>query len=125
MSVHIILNECLSFQHRYQDEVERSLIGPGGAYARPSSRAQANQRERERYRQVPQESLFLYLAQPSSRHRGAASMAPAGEDFYDYKKENKTIVEGLRKINMFKHIFCAMSRSALLPGLRTGDTSGL
>ena len=87
MSVHIILNEWLSFQHRYQDEVERSLIGAGGAYVRPSSRAQANQRERERDRQLLQEALSLYLAQPSYRHRGAASMAPAGEDFHIYRRQ--------------------------------------
>uniref|UniRef100_A0A671Z4I7 Protein tyrosine phosphatase receptor type Na n=1 Tax=Sparus aurata TaxID=8175 RepID=A0A671Z4I7_SPAAU len=67
----------------YQDEVERSLIGAGGGYVRPSSRSQANQRERERERdrQLLQEALSLYLAsaQPSYRHRGPASMAPAGE----------------------------------------------
>ncbi|XP_042351054.1 protein tyrosine phosphatase receptor type Na [Plectropomus leopardus] len=72
-------------QHRYQDEVERSLIGAGGGYARPSSRSQANQRERERDRQLLQEALSLYLAsaQPSYRHRGAASMAPAGLPYYE------------------------------------------
>lgn len=72
---------CISFQHRYQDDVERSLIGPGGAYVRPSSRAKANQREQERDRQLLQEALSLYLAspQPSYRHRGAAAMAPAGD----------------------------------------------
>uniref|UniRef100_A0A8C6TD19 Protein tyrosine phosphatase receptor type Na n=1 Tax=Neogobius melanostomus TaxID=47308 RepID=A0A8C6TD19_9GOBI len=65
----------LRMQHRYQEDVERSLIGPGGGYARPSSRAQAN-RERERDRQLLQEALSLYLAsgQPSYRHRGAAPM---------------------------------------------------
>ena len=72
-----------SFQHRYPDEVERSLIGAGGGYVRPSSRSQANQRERERERdrQLLQEALSLYLAsaQPSYRHRGPASMAPAGD----------------------------------------------
>ncbi|KAK7939648.1 hypothetical protein WMY93_002974 [Mugilogobius chulae] len=52
-------------QHRYQDDVERSLIGPGGGYARPSSRAQANP------------------GQPSYRHRGAAPMSPgAGLSYY-------------------------------------------
>lgn len=68
-------------QHRYQDEVERSLIGAVGGYARPSSRSQANQRERERERQLLQDAMSLYLAsaQPSYRHRGAASMAPAGK----------------------------------------------
>ncbi|XP_022596723.1 receptor-type tyrosine-protein phosphatase-like N [Seriola dumerili] len=72
-------------QHRYQDEVERSLLGAGGSYARPSSRSQASQRERERDRQLLQEALSLYLAsaQPSYRHRGAASMAPAGLPYYD------------------------------------------
>uniref|UniRef100_A0AAQ5Y379 Protein tyrosine phosphatase receptor type Na n=1 Tax=Amphiprion ocellaris TaxID=80972 RepID=A0AAQ5Y379_AMPOC len=69
--------------HRYQDDVERSLLGAGGSYARPSSRSQANQRERERDRQLLQEALSLYLAsaQPSYRHRGAASMTPAGKRF--------------------------------------------
>ncbi|XP_029980249.1 protein tyrosine phosphatase receptor type Na [Sphaeramia orbicularis] len=72
-------------QHRYQDEVERSLIGAGAGYARPSSRSQANQRERERDRQLLQEALSLYLAsaQPSYRHRGAAPMAPAGLPYYE------------------------------------------
>ncbi|XP_065818230.1 protein tyrosine phosphatase receptor type Na [Labrus bergylta] len=72
-------------QHRYQDEVERSLIGAGGSYARPSSRSQAKQRERERDRQLLQEALSLYMAspQPSYRHRGAASMAPAGLPYYE------------------------------------------
>uniref|UniRef100_A0A3Q3EBM8 Protein tyrosine phosphatase receptor type Na n=1 Tax=Labrus bergylta TaxID=56723 RepID=A0A3Q3EBM8_9LABR len=71
--------------HRYQDEVERSLIGAGGSYARPSSRSQAKQRERERDRQLLQEALSLYMAspQPSYRHRGAASMAPAGLPYYE------------------------------------------
>ncbi|XP_026150512.1 protein tyrosine phosphatase receptor type Na isoform X2 [Mastacembelus armatus] len=72
-------------QHRYQDEVERSLLGAGGGYARPSSRLQANQRERDRDRQLLQEALSVYLAsaQPTYRHRGAASMAPAGLPYYD------------------------------------------
>ncbi|XP_023154309.2 protein tyrosine phosphatase receptor type Na isoform X2 [Amphiprion ocellaris] len=72
-------------QHRYQDDVERSLLGAGGSYARPSSRSQANQRERERDRQLLQEALSLYLAsaQPSYRHRGAASMTPAGLPYYE------------------------------------------
>ncbi|XP_070693630.1 protein tyrosine phosphatase receptor type Na [Pempheris klunzingeri] len=74
-------------QHRYQDEVGRSVIGAGGSYARPSSRSQANQRERERERdrQLLQEALSLYLAsaQPSYRHRGAASLAPAGLPYYE------------------------------------------
>ncbi|KAF7649586.1 hypothetical protein LDENG_00139060 [Lucifuga dentata] len=71
-------------QHRYQDEAERSPIG-GAGYARPSLRSQANQRERERDRQMLQEALSLYLAsaQPSYRHRGAASMAPAGMPYYE------------------------------------------
>ncbi|KAG7227453.1 hypothetical protein INR49_005267 [Caranx melampygus] len=72
-------------QHRYQDEVERSLLGAG--YARPPSRSQAIQRERgrERDRQLLQEALSFYLAsaQPSYRHRGAASMAPAGLPYYE------------------------------------------
>ncbi|XP_040003585.1 protein tyrosine phosphatase receptor type Na [Xiphias gladius] len=72
-------------QHRYQDEVEGSLLGTRGSYARPSSRSQANQRERERGRQLLQEPLSLYLAsaQPSYRHRGGASMAPAGLPYYE------------------------------------------
>ncbi|KAM4558069.1 protein tyrosine phosphatase receptor type Na [Odontesthes bonariensis] len=72
-------------QHRYQDEAERSLMGAGGGYARPSSRSQANQRGRERDRQLLQEALSLNLpsAQPSYRHRGAASIAPAGLRYYD------------------------------------------
>uniref|UniRef100_A0A8C3AZV0 Protein tyrosine phosphatase receptor type Na n=1 Tax=Cyclopterus lumpus TaxID=8103 RepID=A0A8C3AZV0_CYCLU len=55
---------------------QRSLIGAGAGYARPSSRSQANQREQERDRQLLQEALSLYLAsaQPSYRQRGAASM---------------------------------------------------
>lgn len=71
-------------QQRYQEDVERSLIGPGGGYARPSSRSQAN-RERERDRQLLQEALSLYLAsaQPSYRHRGAAPMSPAAIPYYD------------------------------------------
>ncbi|XP_067370852.1 protein tyrosine phosphatase receptor type Na isoform X2 [Channa argus] len=71
-------------QHRYQDEVERSLIGAGGGYARPSSRSQPNQRERDRDRQLLQEALSLYLAsaQPSYRHRGATSMVPAVLPYY-------------------------------------------
>ncbi|XP_074551620.1 protein tyrosine phosphatase receptor type Na isoform X2 [Halichoeres trimaculatus] len=70
-------------QHRYQDEVERSLLGAGGSYARPPSRSQANQRDRDR--QMLQEALSLYLAspQPSYRHRGPASMTPAGLPYYD------------------------------------------
>ncbi|XP_017279362.1 protein tyrosine phosphatase receptor type Na isoform X2 [Kryptolebias marmoratus] len=72
-------------QHRYQDDVERSLLNAGGGYARPSSRSQASQRERERDRQLLQEALSLYLAsgQPSYRHRGAAPMAPAGLPYYE------------------------------------------
>ncbi|XP_069010707.1 protein tyrosine phosphatase receptor type Na isoform X1 [Embiotoca jacksoni] len=75
-------------QHRYQDEEERSLLGAGGGYANlpyATSRSQANQRERERDRQLLQEALSLYLAsaQPSYRHRGAASMTPAGLPYYE------------------------------------------
>lgn len=70
-------------QHKYQDEVERSLIGGGGGYPRPSSRAQAN-REREQERQMLQEALSFYLAseQPSYHHRGPAQMAPAALPYY-------------------------------------------
>ncbi|XP_005918416.1 protein tyrosine phosphatase receptor type Na isoform X1 [Haplochromis burtoni] len=72
-------------QHRYQDEVERSLMGSAGAYARPSLRSQTNQRERDRDRQLLLEALSLYLAsaQPSYRHRGAPSVVPAGLPYYD------------------------------------------
>ncbi|CAL8340016.1 unnamed protein product [Boreogadus saida] len=74
-------------QHRYADEVERSLhpIGGGLSYGRPSARSQANQRERERDRQMLQEAMSLYLTsdQPSHRHRGAAPMTPAGLPYYD------------------------------------------
>ncbi|MEQ2167447.1 hypothetical protein GOODEAATRI_004293 [Goodea atripinnis] len=72
-------------QHRYQDEVERSLLSAGGGYARPSSRSQASQRERERNRQLLQEALSLYLAstEPSYRHRGSAPIAPAGLPYYE------------------------------------------
>uniref|UniRef100_A0A8C9YBA8 Protein tyrosine phosphatase receptor type Na n=1 Tax=Sander lucioperca TaxID=283035 RepID=A0A8C9YBA8_SANLU len=88
-----------SSSHRYQDDVERSLIGAGVGYARPSSRSQANQRERERERdrQLLQEALSLYLAsaQPSYRHRGAAAMAPAGkQDFVSHKPEKPVPVPG-------------------------------
>ncbi|XP_054887338.1 protein tyrosine phosphatase receptor type Na [Poeciliopsis prolifica] len=72
-------------QHRYQDEVERSLLNAGGGYARPSSRSQSNQREQERDRQLLQEVLSLYLAsaQPSYRHRGSAPIAHAGLPYYE------------------------------------------
>lgn len=69
-------------QDNYEDEIERSLIGPGGAYARPSSRAQANQREQDREAQLLQKALSLYLASPQPSYRrqgGAAAMAPAGD----------------------------------------------
>ncbi|CAL8240882.1 unnamed protein product [Merluccius merluccius] len=73
--------------HTYADEVERSLhpIGGGLSYGRPSARSQANQRERERDRQLLQEAVSLYLAsgQPSYRQRGAAPMMPAGLPYYD------------------------------------------
>uniref|UniRef100_A0A8C6M5Q6 Protein tyrosine phosphatase receptor type Na n=1 Tax=Nothobranchius furzeri TaxID=105023 RepID=A0A8C6M5Q6_NOTFU len=74
--------------HRYQDEVERSLLSAGG-YARPPSRSQVSQRERERDRQLLQEARSLYLAsgQPSYRHRGAAPMAPAGKGMQMLDKE--------------------------------------
>ncbi|KAM8856879.1 protein tyrosine phosphatase receptor type Na isoform 1-T1 [Synchiropus picturatus] len=70
-------------QHRYQDEVERSLIRPGGGYGRPSSWSQPSQRERDR--QMLQEALSLYLSpdQPSYRHRGTAAMVPPGLPYYD------------------------------------------
>ncbi|KAG7265678.1 hypothetical protein CRUP_027755, partial [Coryphaenoides rupestris] len=71
----------------YTDEVERSLhpVGGGLVYGRPSARSQANQRERERDRQLLQEAMSHYLAsaQPSYRHRGAAPMTPAGLPYYE------------------------------------------
>ncbi|XP_061547687.1 protein tyrosine phosphatase receptor type Na isoform X2 [Phycodurus eques] len=73
-------------QHRHQDEADRSLIGGGGGYARPSAWSQANQRERERDRQLLKEALSVYLASaPSSsyRHRGSTSLASAGLPYYD------------------------------------------
>ncbi|XP_015259190.1 PREDICTED: receptor-type tyrosine-protein phosphatase-like N [Cyprinodon variegatus] len=72
-------------QHRYQDEMERSLLSAAGGYARPSSRSQASQRERERDRQLLQEALSLYLAsvQPSYRHRGSAPIASPGLPYYE------------------------------------------
>ncbi|XP_068428424.1 protein tyrosine phosphatase receptor type Na isoform X2 [Clinocottus analis] len=72
-------------QHRYQDDIQRSLIGAGAGYARPSSRSQANQREQERDRQLLQEALSVYLAsaQPSYRQRGAASMTRPGLPYYE------------------------------------------
>nr|XP_057938485.1 protein tyrosine phosphatase receptor type Na isoform X2 [Doryrhamphus excisus] len=71
-------------QHRHQDEAERSVIG-GGGYARTPSWSQANQRGRERDRQLLQEALSLYLASapPSYRHRGSTAMASAGLPYYD------------------------------------------
>ncbi|XP_047456284.1 protein tyrosine phosphatase receptor type Na [Mugil cephalus] len=72
-------------QHRYQDEVDRSLLGAEGGYGRPPSRSQVNQRDQERDRQLLQEVLSLYLAsaQPSYRQRGVAPMAPAGRPYYE------------------------------------------
>ncbi|XP_049584046.1 protein tyrosine phosphatase receptor type Na isoform X2 [Syngnathus scovelli] len=72
-------------QHRQQEEAERSLIGGGGGYTRPSAWLQANQKERERDRQLLQEALSVYLASaPSSyRHRGSTSLASAGLPYYD------------------------------------------
>ncbi|XP_071004810.1 receptor-type tyrosine-protein phosphatase-like N [Oncorhynchus clarkii lewisi] len=66
-------------QHRYQEEMERSLHQGRGVYAglRPSARyQQAKQRERDH--QLLQHVISLYLssspAQPSFRHRGAAAL---------------------------------------------------
>uniref|UniRef100_A0A4W5KX84 Uncharacterized protein n=1 Tax=Hucho hucho TaxID=62062 RepID=A0A4W5KX84_9TELE len=66
-------------QHRYQEDVDRSLHQGGGVYAgvQPSSRyQQAKQSERDR--QLLQDVISLYLssspAQPSFRHRGAAAL---------------------------------------------------
>ncbi|XP_057708831.1 receptor-type tyrosine-protein phosphatase-like N isoform X2 [Corythoichthys intestinalis] len=70
-------------QHRHQDEAESGLIG-GGGYARPSVWSKANQRERERDRQLLQQALSTYLASaPSYRHRGPASLASASLPYYD------------------------------------------
>ena len=64
-------------QHRYQDDLDRSLHPiEGGAYPRPPSRSQANQRERDR--QALQAVISLYLAsspdpgQSSYHQQGAA-----------------------------------------------------
>ncbi|XP_061579700.1 protein tyrosine phosphatase receptor type Na isoform X1 [Cololabis saira] len=82
------MDPYLYHQHRYQDEVERSLMGAGGGYARPPSRSQANQRDRERDRQLLQEALYLASGQPSYRHRAPAPMAPAGLPYYqDFELE--------------------------------------
>ncbi|KAM8856572.1 protein tyrosine phosphatase receptor type Na [Spinachia spinachia] len=72
-------------QHRYQDDIERTLIGAGAGYARPSSRSQANQRDQERDRQLLQEALSQYLAsaQPSYRQRGGSSTSRAGPPYYE------------------------------------------
>uniref|UniRef100_A0A3Q2QE70 Protein tyrosine phosphatase receptor type Na n=1 Tax=Fundulus heteroclitus TaxID=8078 RepID=A0A3Q2QE70_FUNHE len=82
--------------YRYQDEAERSLLSAGGGYARPPSRYQASQRERERDRQLLQEALSLYLAsaQPSQRHRASAPIAPDIEIPVDYV-EDYTLEERL------------------------------
>lgn len=95
-------------QHRFQDDVERSLLGAGGSYARPSSRSQANQREREHDQQLLQEALSLYLAsaQPSHRHRGGAPIAPAGER----ESERRRRSDRVREI-----ITCFVMRRAGLP----------
>lgn len=106
-----------SFQHRYQDEVERSLIGAGGGYIRPSSRSQANQRERERERdrQLLQEALSLYLAsaQPSYRHRGPASMAPAGEPSCQilFRARNNYVAH--RKMCLKNYLFAISNKNSL------------
>ncbi|XP_070297940.1 LOW QUALITY PROTEIN: receptor-type tyrosine-protein phosphatase-like N, partial [Salvelinus sp. IW2-2015] len=66
-------------QHRYQEDVERSLHQGGRVYPgpRPSSRSQ-HAKQRERDRQLLQDVISLYLssspAQPSFRHRGAAAL---------------------------------------------------
>ncbi|XP_037344724.1 protein tyrosine phosphatase receptor type Na [Pungitius pungitius] len=72
-------------QHRYEDDIERSLIGAGAGYARPSSRSQANQRDQERDRQLLQEALSQYLAsaQPAYRQRGGSSVSRAGLPYYE------------------------------------------
>ncbi|XP_040057336.2 protein tyrosine phosphatase receptor type Na [Gasterosteus aculeatus] len=72
-------------QHRYQDDIERSLIGAGAGYVRPSSRSQANQRDQERDRQLLQEALSQYLAsaQPAYRQRGGSPMSRAGLPYYE------------------------------------------
>lgn len=110
---------CISLQDSYEDEVERSLIRPGGAYARPSSRAQANHREQERERQLLQEALSLYLAspQPSYRRRGSstaatAAMAPAGD--LELLPHGETLICAKCLIKIFIYFFHTMNRCALL-----------
>uniref|UniRef100_G3NSZ9 Protein tyrosine phosphatase receptor type Na n=1 Tax=Gasterosteus aculeatus aculeatus TaxID=481459 RepID=G3NSZ9_GASAC len=81
------------FQHRYQDDIERSLIGAGAGYVRPSSRSQANQRDQERDRQLLQEALSQYLAsaQPAYRQRGGSPMSRAGEQHVLFSKRRHRI----------------------------------
>ncbi|XP_064833047.1 protein tyrosine phosphatase receptor type Na [Oncorhynchus masou masou] len=76
-------------QHRYQEDVERSLHQGGGVYPgpRPSSSSRSQQaKQRERDRQLLQDVISLYLssspAQPSFRHRGAAAL-PASPYYED------------------------------------------
>ncbi|XP_042162792.1 receptor-type tyrosine-protein phosphatase-like N isoform X1 [Oncorhynchus tshawytscha] len=76
-------------QHRYQEDVERSLHQGGGVYPgpRPSFSSRSQQaKQRERDRQLLQDVISLYLssspAQPSFRHRGAAAL-PASPYYED------------------------------------------
>ncbi|XP_070979084.1 protein tyrosine phosphatase receptor type Na isoform X1 [Oncorhynchus clarkii lewisi] len=75
-------------QHRYQEDVERSLHQGGGVYPgpHPSSSRSQQAKQRERDRQLLQDVISLYLssspAQPSFRHRGAAAL-PASPYYED------------------------------------------
>ncbi|XP_019737911.1 protein tyrosine phosphatase receptor type Na isoform X2 [Hippocampus comes] len=81
----VSINPYTYQQHRHQDEAARSLMRGGDSYARPAAWSQANQKERERDRQLLQQALSVYLASaPSSyRHRGPSSLASAGLPYYD------------------------------------------
>ncbi|XP_051938053.1 protein tyrosine phosphatase receptor type Na isoform X2 [Hippocampus zosterae] len=81
----VSINPYTYQQHRHQDEAARSLMRGGDSYARPGTWSQANQKERERDRQLLQQALSVYLASaPSSyRHRGPSSLASAGLPYYD------------------------------------------
>ncbi|XP_077436351.1 protein tyrosine phosphatase receptor type Na isoform X2 [Vanacampus margaritifer] len=128
------LNPYTYQQHRYQDEAERSLIGGGGGYPRPSTWLQANQRERERERdrQLLQEALSVYLASaPSSyRHRGSASLASAGLPYYDDMRmeipvdyaEDYTLDERLESTNRQPPLRNKLSQ---IYGTQSGNSDGL
>ncbi|XP_077392057.1 protein tyrosine phosphatase receptor type Na isoform X1 [Festucalex cinctus] len=119
-------------QHRYQDEAERSLIGGGGGYPRPSTWLQANQRAQERDRQLLQEALSVYLASaPTSyRHRGSASLASAGLPYYDDMQmeipvdyaEDYTLEERLGSTNRQPPLQNKLSQ---IYGTQSGNSDGL